>query len=139
MVEFLKFLPKTEPIVKEALIKGSETTPFFPTVLKRGLCLHNGAYTLQLRVQKEKPEVWTVKHTVGASYSYQIHVGYFQISAKKAVLRQICDCYSGYVMMTQLCVKLTHSADKSLFFSQGSGVLAPQLCSKAAGRHVRSS
>ncbi len=53
---------------------------------------------LQLRVQKELLDVWTVKYVVGASYSYETHTGYFQMSRESAVKCSICDCFSGYVV-----------------------------------------
>jgi hypothetical protein len=36
-----------------------------------------------------------VKYVVGASYSYETHKGYFQMSRDNAVKASICDCYSG--------------------------------------------
>jgi hypothetical protein len=40
-------------------------------------------------------DVWTVKYIVGASYSYETHSGYVQMSKEDAALKHICDCYSG--------------------------------------------
>ena len=68
---------------------------FFPTVRKRGRNLYNGAYVLQLKVQNEGLDVWTVKYLVGASYSYETHTGYFQMSMANAVMNSVCDCYGG--------------------------------------------
>ena len=51
--EFKDFLPSAIPVVEKALEKGGDDCVFFPTVLKRGKNLYNGAYVLQLRVQKE--------------------------------------------------------------------------------------
>ena len=57
--------------------------------------LYNGAYVLQLQLQRELLDVWTVKYVVGASYSYETHTGYVQMSKENAALHHICDCYSG--------------------------------------------
>ena len=93
--EFKEFLPSAIPVVEKALEKGGDDCVFFPTVLKRGKNLYNGAYVLQLRVQQELLGVWTVKFLVGASYSYETHTGYFQISRDSGIIHSICDCYSG--------------------------------------------
>jgi hypothetical protein len=50
---------------------------------------------LQLQVQNEELDVWMLKYTVGASYSYETHTGYVQIRQDQAVVNHICDCYSG--------------------------------------------
>ena len=93
--DFISFLPSTVPAVKKALETGGDDSVFFPTVGKRGTNLYNGAYVLQLRVQQEEMGVWTVKFVVGASYSYELHTGYFQMTQDNAVAAQICECYSG--------------------------------------------
>lgn len=49
---------------------------------------------LQPKVQHELLDVWTVKYLVGASYSYETHVGCFLMSRENAVIRNICDCFS---------------------------------------------
>lgn len=94
--KFKKFLPSANKAILKALELGGEESVFFPTVRKRGQNLYNGAYVLQLRVQEEMMDSWTVKYLVGASYSYETHVGYFQMSRENAVINSICDCYSGY-------------------------------------------
>jgi hypothetical protein len=93
--EFKEFLPSAAPAIKRALELHGDDGVFFPTVRKRGKNLYDGAYVLQLKVQNEGHEVWTVKYLVGASYSYETHVGYLQISRENAVCRSICDCFSG--------------------------------------------
>lgn len=50
---------------------------------------------LQLRVQEEEVDTWSVKYLVGASYSYETHTGYVQLSRDNAVMNSICDCFSG--------------------------------------------
>jgi hypothetical protein len=98
--DFKNFLPSAAGAVAKALkLHGAETV-FFPTVGARGKNLYDGAYVSQLRVQKELLDVWTVKYLVGASYSYDSHVGYFQMSRDDAVIRSICDCFAGYVVGT---------------------------------------
>jgi hypothetical protein len=94
--KFEDFLSNAVPAIKTALEIGGEGSVFFPTVSKRGENLHNGAYVLQLKVGDEDLGVWTVKFTVGASYSYDTHTGYFQLSRDDAVIHNICCCYSGY-------------------------------------------
>lgn len=94
---FTEFLPSAAGAIGKALEKGGKETVFYPTVRKRGQNLYNGAYVLQLQVQEEELDSWTVKYVVGASYSYETHVGYFQMSRENAVIHSICDCYSGYV------------------------------------------
>jgi hypothetical protein len=93
--DFKEFLTSAIPNIKEALVKGGKDCVFFPTVLERGKHLYDGAYVLQLQVQDEGLGRWTVRYIVGASYSYEIHRGYFQMEKDKAVLQNICDCYSG--------------------------------------------
>ena len=61
----------------------------------RGQNLYNGAYVLQLQLQREVLDVWTLKYIVGASYSYETHTGYVKMSKEDAALKKICDCYSG--------------------------------------------
>jgi hypothetical protein len=92
---FERFLPSAAPALKKAVEIGGNGSVFFPTVGKRGRNLYNGAYVLHLRVQEEEMEVWTVKFLVGASYSYETHSGYFEISKDEAPKACICDCYSG--------------------------------------------
>ena len=94
--KFEEFLSSAVPIIKKALEIGTENSVFFPTISKRGANLHNGAYVLQLKVGQEDMEVWTVKYLVGASYSYESHTGYFQMSRDDCAISNICCCYSGY-------------------------------------------
>lgn len=94
---FIGFLPSAVPAIKRAIEIAGENGVFLPTVGRRGQALYDGAYVLQLRVQKELLSVWTVKYLVGASYSYETHWGYFQISQDDAAKEHICDCFSGYV------------------------------------------
>jgi hypothetical protein len=61
----------------------------------RGQNLYNGAYVLQLQLQREVLDVWTLKYIVGASYSYETHTDYVKMSKEDAALKHICDCYSG--------------------------------------------
>lgn len=93
--KFIDFLPSLAPAIKRAIEKRGDEGVFFPTVASRGRNLYNGAYVLQLRLQEEIGDVWTVKFIVGASYSYEVHTGYFQMSHDNAAVAQICDCYSG--------------------------------------------
>jgi len=92
---FKAWLPSVIPTLKKSLENCENESVFFPTVGDRGRCLHNGAYVLQLRVEKEALDVWSVKFLVGASYSYQTHTGYFQLSKNSAPVCNICCCYSG--------------------------------------------
>lgn len=92
---FKEFLPSAARAMRNATEVHGKECVFFPTVGKRGENLHKGAYVLQLRVQEEELGVWTVKYIVGASYSYETHVGYFQMSRDNAVISSICDCYAG--------------------------------------------
>ena len=93
--DFVNLLPWADKAIRNAMELGGKECVFFPTVRKRGYNLYNGAYVLQLRVQDEGLGQWTVKYHVGASYSYEVHVGYFRIAQKNAVIASICDCYSG--------------------------------------------
>jgi hypothetical protein len=93
--KFIEFLPSAAAAIEEAVHASGIDRIFFPTVRKRGRNLYNGAYVLQLQVQNEGPDVWTVKYCVGASYSYETHFGYFEMLRDTAVNRNICDCYSG--------------------------------------------
>jgi hypothetical protein len=93
--DFKGFLASAAPAVKNALEKKGRDCIFFPTVKLRGQNLYNGAYVLQLQLQREGLDVWTVKYIVGASYSYETHSGYVQMSKEDAALKHICDCYSG--------------------------------------------
>jgi hypothetical protein len=92
--DFKGFLASAAPAVKNALEKKGRDCIFFPTVKLRGQNLYNGAYVLQLQLQREGLDVWTVKYIVGASYSYETHSGYVQMSKEDAALKHICDCYS---------------------------------------------
>jgi hypothetical protein len=92
---FKDFLPSAARAMGKAMELHGDEGVFFPTVRKRGLNLYNGAYVLHLRVQHEGLGVWTVKYLVGASYSYDSHTGYFEMSQDSAVRRNICDCFSG--------------------------------------------
>jgi hypothetical protein len=93
--DFKGFLASAAPAVKNALEKKGRDCFFFPTVKLRGQNVYNGAYVLQLQLQREGLDVWTVKYIVGASYSYETHSGYVQMSKEDAALKHICDCYSG--------------------------------------------
>jgi len=93
--DFKHFLPSAAPAIVKALEKHGKDTVFFPTVAARGKNLYDGAYVAQLRVQDEPLDVWTVKYIVGASYSYDRHEGYFQMSRDDAVIRSACDCFAG--------------------------------------------
>jgi hypothetical protein len=93
--KFKDFLPSAAGAIKKALELHGDEGVFYPTVRKRGENLYKGAYVLQLRVQEELMGEWTVKYVVGASYSYETHKGYFQMSRDNAVKASICDCYSG--------------------------------------------
>ena len=93
--KFKEFLPSAISAVKKALERGGEGCVFFPVALVRGKNLYNGAYVLQLRVQDEGHDRWTIKYVVGASYSYELHHGYFQMDKGNPVLCHICDCYAG--------------------------------------------
>ena len=92
---FKEFLPSAAGAIRRALELHGNESVFFPTVRKRGQNLYNGAYVLHLRVQEEELESWTVKYIVGASYSYETHNGYFQMSRDNAAINNICDCFSG--------------------------------------------
>jgi hypothetical protein len=92
---FKDFLPSAAGAISRALELHGNDGVFYPTVRKRGDNLYMGAYVLQLRVQEELLDTWTVKYVVGASYSYETHVGYFRMSRDDAVTSSICDCYSG--------------------------------------------
>jgi hypothetical protein len=93
--KFKDFLSSAAPAIRKAMEKGGQEGVFFPTVRKRGRNLYNGAYVLQLRVQEEELDEWTVKYLVGASYSYETHTGYVKMSRGNAVIGSICDCFSG--------------------------------------------
>ena len=92
---FKDFLPSAAGAIRKALELHGNEGIFYPTVRKRGENLYNGAYVLQLRVQEELLGTWTVKYLVGASYSYETHTSYFQMSRDNAVIASICDCFSG--------------------------------------------
>lgn len=92
---FQEFLPSAAPCIEKALQRGGKEAVFLPTVMERGRNLYNGAYVLQVRLQDEGLDLWTVKYLVGASYSYETHTGYFQISKLDAAVNHICDCFSG--------------------------------------------
>lgn len=93
--KFINFLPSAIPTIRKTLNQAGSECVFRPAVLERGGHLYEGAYVLQLQVQNEGLDIWTVKYTVGASYSYETHTGYVQIRKDNAVLNHICDCYSG--------------------------------------------
>ena len=92
---FQDFLPSAAGALERALELHGNEGVFYPTARKRGENLYKGAYVLQLRVQPELMDTWTVKYLVGASYSYETHSGYFQMSRDNAVINSICDCFSG--------------------------------------------
>jgi hypothetical protein len=93
--DFKGFLTSAAPAITNALEKKGRDCIFFPTVKIRGQNLYNGAYVLQLQLQREVLVVWTLKYIVGASYSYETHSGYVKMSKEDAALKHICDCYSG--------------------------------------------
>ncbi len=93
--KFQDFLASAAPAIEKALQNGGKEAVFLPTVMERGRNLYNGAYVLQVRFHDEGLDVWTVKYVVGASYSYETHSGYFQISKLNAAVNHICDCFSG--------------------------------------------
>jgi hypothetical protein len=95
--DFVDFLPYASMAMKNAISTVGQDRVFYPNVRNRGRNLYNGAYVLQLRVHDEELGVWTVKYLVGASYSYEIHTGYFKMSRDNAAIGNICDCYSGCV------------------------------------------
>jgi hypothetical protein len=92
---FLEFLPSAARAIRDAVAEGSGGSIFFPGVRSRGENLYNGAYVLQLQVQEESYQHFTVRFTVGASYSYQTHIGYFEMLRDTAVHRCVCDCFAG--------------------------------------------
>jgi hypothetical protein len=112
--KFKDFLPSAAGAIKKALELHGDEGVFYPTVRKRGKNLYKGAYVLQLRVQEEVMGVWTVKYLVGASYSYETHKGYVQMSRDNAVKVSICSCFSGCVsgMRGSVCA----AANTSFFF-----------------------
>jgi hypothetical protein len=91
---FIESLPSLVPGIKKALDVGGKESFFFPNVAKRGRFLHEGAYVLQLCVQQGPMDQWSIKYRVGASYSYETHQGYCDLS-KDYVEFNICDCYAG--------------------------------------------
>ncbi len=93
--KFKDFLPSAAKAIENALKLHAKECVFYPTVRKRGENLYKGAYVLHLRVQEELLSTWTVKYLVGASYSYETHTGYVQMSRDNAVMSSICDCFSG--------------------------------------------
>jgi hypothetical protein len=93
--DFVEFLPSAVGAISKATERGGNECIFYPNVRNRGFNLYKGAYVLQLRVQHEGLDVWTVKYHVGASYSFEVHVGYFKISRDNAGMGNICDCNSG--------------------------------------------
>lgn len=109
---FIQFLPSAVKGIKEALERQGKECIFFPVVLERARNLFNGAYVLQLQVQDEGLDTWSVKYLVGASYSYETHVGYFTLAKDAAAAGHICDCFSGYcslvigghMLMFRFCV-----------------------------------
>ncbi len=93
--KFTAFLPSAAAAMAKAVKLAGDEGVFFPTVRERGKNLNDGAYVLQLKVQEELLDNWTVKYMVGASYSYEKHVGYVQMRRDNAVVAHICDCFSG--------------------------------------------
>lgn len=93
--EFKEFLPSAASGIEAALERGGRHCIFTPTVLERGKNLYNGAYVLQLQVMSETVSSWTVKYLVGASYSYETHTGYVEITKDGITEHHICDCFSG--------------------------------------------
>ena len=92
---FIDFLPSVAAAMAKAVKLAGDEGVFFPTVRERGKNLNDGAYLLQLKVQGEHLDNWTVKYTVGASYSYENYVGYVQMRRDNAVVAHVCDCFSG--------------------------------------------
>jgi hypothetical protein len=93
--DFKDFLPSAAAAIKTAMKLRGDDGVFFPTVRKRGRNLYNGAYVMHLRVQPEGLDIWTVQYVVGASYSYETHMGYVEMSRDNGVRKNICDCFSG--------------------------------------------
>lgn len=93
--DYLEFLSFQLASVKEAVKVGVRGVRFLPNVAIRGRNLYMGAYVLQLMVQKCGVDGWVVRYLVGASYSYEIHVGYVEMIPGNAVSHSICDCYAG--------------------------------------------
>ena len=92
---FTELLTSADKAIREAIKLDGKECVFNPTVRQRSYNLYNGAYVLQLRVNNDEKGEWTVKYLVGASYSYEVHMGYFRMSRDNAVIASICDCYSG--------------------------------------------
>ena len=95
---FEEFLTSAGPSIRRALETGRNESVFFPTVSKRGRNLFDGAYVLQLRVQKKPLGEWALKWLVGASYSVETHEGYAWFNKDNIGKLVICDCIGGYVM-----------------------------------------
>lgn len=93
--DFERFLPSVAPLLKKAIENEKNESIFYPTVGKRGKNLYEGAYVLQLKLQEEILGVWTINFIVGASYRYDTHFGYFQMSKDNACINCICSCYGG--------------------------------------------
>lgn len=93
--DYLEFLSFQLASVKEAVNVGVRGVRFLPHVASRGRDLYMGAYVLQLMVQKRGVDGWVVRYLVGASYSYEIHVGYVEMISGNAVSQSICDCFAG--------------------------------------------
>ena len=92
---FMELLTSADKAIREAIKLDGKECVFNPTVRQRGYNLYNGAYVLQLRVNNDEMDEWTVKYLVGASYSYEVHMGYFRMSRDNAVIASICDRFSG--------------------------------------------
>ena len=75
---FTELLTSADKAIREAIKLDGKECVFNPTVRQRGYNLYNGAYVLQLRVNNDEMDEWTVKYLVGASYSYEVHHGLFQ-------------------------------------------------------------
>lgn len=93
--EFERFLQSAIGGINRALDGEKNDAVFFPTVLERGKNLFLGGYMLQIRLQNEGLDMWTISFIVGASYSYELHQGYVRMNHEQAVLESICDCISG--------------------------------------------
>jgi hypothetical protein len=79
-----------------AVGEGDGGAVFFPNVISRGKHLFDGAYVLQLQLQEGLVDDWFVRFKVGASYSYESHIGYLHLTRGKIVEASCCDCYAGY-------------------------------------------
>lgn len=94
--EFKNYLKLRRNDLAVAIGEGEGRSIFFPHVNYRGENLYDGAYVLQLRLQKGVVDDWYVRFVVGASYSYERHEGYFHLTRGMIVEASICDCFAGY-------------------------------------------